>query len=176
MYWINVTSSAWQARETVNTPRKSRSKPWVIGLIGLSRDICLGCSCELWCCAGANRGSLVVLELMSCKDMETHGIHCCAVATPRLLFWGWVCGLSLYVLCWILNFEPWSEHCLGSRFLSPPALFISSPPFRGALIDLKPWMATGKQWCAPLWWGLPLPLFLSILGRVEASWAFPHSY
>lgn len=78
-------------------PIKGRKRSWVIGLIGLSRNICLGRNYELWC-AGVNKlqryGNL--LDLLLC---------CCY---PTLLFWVlWF--LPLYILCWILNFEPPSE-------------------------------------------------------------------
>jgi hypothetical protein len=95
------------------------SRPWIFATIsriyrlcttgstGLNRNICFGCSYELWCTGiyGLTRyGNLSNWLLCFCY--------------PTSLFWGWVLWFSLlYTRCWIWNFEPWSEPCLGFMFL-----------------------------------------------------------
>ena len=100
-------------------------RPWTISFIGLNRDICLACSCKLWCTVNELTRNGNLSDWLLC--------HC----YPALLSWRWVLWVfTLYTLCWILSFDPWSEPCLlDSMFLLPRALFISSPPFRWALLD-----------------------------------------
>ena len=99
-----------QAKQTLNFYHIKLNISWTIGFICLKTDTCLGCSCELWCTGN--------------KELARHGnlpdwLLCCC--NPTLLFWGQVLWFfPLYMLCWILKFEPWSQPCLGFIFSHPP--------------------------------------------------------
>ena len=80
-----------------------------------------------------------VVEFTNGQEMETYQIGCCAVATCiAILGLGFVVYPYIYAVLNIKH-EPW----LHVSFTlpsppHPPALFISSSPFRRALLECKP--------------------------------------